>query len=1278
MTFNGNGSTSGIMVAQNVPYDTSTALNENLFAKQFYNFLGWALTSDGPVVYEDQESVELTEAKALYAKWERGVRTIYLDQTNGNDANDGSSAGTAYKTFNTAIDNSVAGDTIVFVGNYDTSGDGNEIILCGKGVTLTSNDPLNPSTITGAIKLNAGKYYQGNPAMYAGTIQFDNLIMNLDGPIGWASSDGGGDWTCNDNLIITAEINLIISDCQITSSGATSTVRLKGFQNLNVTITGCTFTDSAPVAAKYAVDLGSNYTDVGDTKVVTINGSSFTNYARGISADGYSNITMDGNTFQMNESLSTNKPMVQTAYDAGNLSVSITDTTVVNPGERPQFMFHSTTECTVVSFVCDMNVRNESNNVAIHGDATITVPVGKAFVNEGTLVNNGTIIVNGSLVDNGTLTNNGEITVTVTFNANTGTGPMDVQNVPYNTATALTANAFTKEHYHFVGWALTADGAVAYADEAEVTLTEAKTLYAKWEIDSYAVTATINNGGSVTNNDQNVNYGADAAQMVFTPATGYHFVSYSIDGGAAVDLDPAAATWNYTFTNVTAAHSIAVTTAINSYTVTLTGDAGITGFQYKIDDAAEYTNYTVAFSINHGQKLVVNAVLADGYTFTQWAAGITANPYTINSVEGDITYNATSTLIPVITDWNITIGTHTNGTIYEGQVEATSFTIDKSQNAKVYVDGNEVIFYTGDDPTTNHLHVLSAAPGAGYAFVAWTGVQTASSITADLTVGATFGAAYTGILKANNETSTQLQQPILIGSPYDLPTKDEVTGMGFLYAPHTSVGFNTAADNSGTFFAFGATVTAEQLASIAVENTVTIYVVWSHTVTYDVAGGSAAAPAVAEVAAGPYTLATYDGTKAGFTFGGWNDGSKVYAAGAAYTMPYANVTFTAEWVAITHTVTYDVAGGSATAPTQAPVAEGGNFTVADYSGTKTGYTFGGWNDGTETYAAGAVYAVGTANVTLTAVWNPISYTIAFDANGGTGTTASVAATYDVDAVLTAVGFTRADYAFNGWATTATGTAVYGDRATVKNLTSTADATVTLYAIWTQIEKKDNTAEVTVDTDTVSDQAAEQLIDAAKDIKTAGTEEVTAEISATKTESVAVKSDYVKTAADNGINLTIATSKGSIELPSQALSNLNVGTGAIIKSEIKEIEVPPSYEGKIDADAVVYSITLTKDDVAYTNEFGTAFTFRLAYQPAAGVDTSKLKVQCLTGDGNVEDMDAYYEDGFMVVTSTHLSDYAIFEDSSDSPAKNQGLLLAVLLIAAIVAPIIVALFVFKKE
>ena len=344
--------------------------------------------------------------------------------------------------------------------------------------------------------------------------------------------------------------------------------------------------------------------------------------------------------------------------------------------------------------------------------------------------------------------------------------------------------------------------------------------------------------------------------------------------------------------------------------------------------------------------------------------------------------------------------------------------------------------------------------------------------------------------------------------------------------------------------------------------------------------------------------------------------------------------------------------------------------------TITGYKVTGWAEsatGEVVYADGANVTL-TASKTLYAKWAPISYSIAFDANSGTGTTAAVAATYDEDATLTAVGFTRADYAFGGWATSATGAAVYNDKAVVKNLSATDGATVTLYAVWIQIEKTDNAAVVTVTTDAVSDQAADQLVEAAKQMKDAGTENVTVDVKATETEAVSIKSDSVKDAVDSGIGVNIATSKGAMEFSSQALAGL-IEDGKTLKSEIKEIEVPPAYAEKIPADAKVFSISLTSNDVAITS-FGATFTVKVAYE--ASGNTDNLYVGYLAADGTIQKMDSHYEDGFMVFTTDHLSDYAVLEDSSSSSGNNQGLLLAVLLIAAIVLPIIAGLIIYRKN
>lgn len=98
------------------------------------------------------------------------------------------------------------------------------------------------------------------------------------------------------------------------------------------------------------------------------------------------------------------------------------------------------------------------------------------------------------------------------------------------------------------------------------------------------------------------------------------------------------------------------------------------------------------------------------------------------------------------------------------------------------------------------------------------------------------------------------------------------------------------------------------------------------------------------------------------------------------------------------------------------------------------------------------------------------YNIAFDANGGTGTTSGISnISYDTNVNLTPNGFTRnkfivtydanggscspteeiRNYTFAGWAETSNGAVKYADKQSVKNLTSTNGATVTLYAKWNE-------------------------------------------------------------------------------------------------------------------------------------------------------------------------------------------------------------------------------------
>ena len=93
-------------------------------------------------------------------------------------------------------------------------------------------------------------------------------------------------------------------------------------------------------------------------------------------------------------------------------------------------------------------------------------------------------------------------TYTIHFDANGGKGTMSNLSMLYGTKKNLTANAFTRQGYYFVGWALSVNGGKAYSDKAAVSnLTETKnatvTLYAVWR--SWPTNVKASDGTSTEN-----------------------------------------------------------------------------------------------------------------------------------------------------------------------------------------------------------------------------------------------------------------------------------------------------------------------------------------------------------------------------------------------------------------------------------------------------------------------------------------------------------------------------------------------------------------------------------------------------------------------------------------------------------------------------------------------------------------------------------------------------------------------------------------------------------
>lgn len=159
-----------------------------------------------------------------------------------------------------------------------------------------------------------------------------------------------------------------------------------------------------------------------------------------------------------------------------------------------------------------------------------------------------------------------------------------------------------------------------------------------------------------------------------------------------------------------------------------------------------------------------------------------------------------------------------------------------------------------------------------------------------------------------------------------------------------------------------------------------------------------------------------------------------------------------------YTVAYNANGGSG-APGSQTKWKDHTLTLSSTKPTRTGYTFQGWAtsaSGSVAYAAGGSYSA-NASVTLYAVWKANTYSVKYNANGGTGAPANQTKTYGQNLTLSSTTPTRTNYNFLGWSTSASATsATYAAGGTY-----TANSAVTLYAVWSLAYVKPRISNVSV-------------------------------------------------------------------------------------------------------------------------------------------------------------------------------------------------------------------------
>ena len=141
-------------------------------------------------------------------------------------------------------------------------------------------------------------------------------------------------------------------------------------------------------------------------------------------------------------------------------------------------------------------------------------------------------------------------------------------------------------------------------------------------------------------------------------------------------------------------------------------------------------------------------------------------------------------------------------------------------------------------------------------------------------------------------------------------------------------------------------------------------------------------------------------------------------------------------------VSFDANGGTVSAESKKVYLNANYGTLP--TPTRTGYTFNGWytakNGGTKITSNSVVNI--TADQTLYAQWTPKTYTVTYNANGGSGAPSAQTKVYGTNLTLSSTIPTRTGYTFKGWATSASGSVAY-----VAGATYTSNSEATLYAVW---------------------------------------------------------------------------------------------------------------------------------------------------------------------------------------------------------------------------------------
>ena len=593
-------------------------------------------------------------------------------------------------------------------------------------------------------------------------------------------------------------------------------------------------------------------------------------------------------------------------------------------------------------------------------------------------------------------------TYTVTFNANGGATSTTSKEVTYD-LTYGDMPTPTRTGYTFAGWYTAVSGGTKVDAPTQVSIASDHTLYARWTAKTYTVTFDAN-GGETPTQSKSVSYDATYGDLPTPTRTGYTFDGWytAVSGGTKIEQS--------TKVSITSAQTLYARWTAKTYTVTFDANGGATSTPSK----------TVTYASTYGD---LPTPTRTGYTFNGWYTSASGGTKIEQSTKVSITSAQT-------------LYAHWTAIWYGLGFDNIFHLVEFSKSSVSSYPADEKICSVDINLQDNSLKIIGLSDTRTACYTAWS-EQGLGNHPGRYALTIKGGATYN--IYAKTESNLTVIPPCAIWvflfdaeGNYISPegawseSVNIQNGIGSLTTP-------SHAKNMVVFFQ----------ADLAKEEYLKFKDVriCESSIAADFNSQSGLSYAFSET--GKYGTLPIP-QREGYAFVGWN--LSVAGNGIILTKddPVAaeSRTVYSQWSPNVYTVTFDANGGSVSQSSK-------TVTYASTYGdlptpTRADYTFAGWyteeSGGTKIEQSTKVSI--TSEQTLYARWTANTYTVTFNANGGTVSPTSKEVAYDSTYGDLPIP-TRTGYTFDGWYTAESG----GTKIEASSTVSITSAQ-TLYARWT--------------------------------------------------------------------------------------------------------------------------------------------------------------------------------------------------------------------------------------